>query len=86
MTKKRTRAKCLGQWVDIQHCDLTEEGLLGDCDPSKRIIRIEVTLEGAEYKRIEAHEFAHMKMALSGLVEMMSPELEEALAVLAESK
>ena len=84
--KKPIRKRVLGQWVTIQHVDLTKEDLHGDCDAVKRVIRIEITLEGEEFKRILAHELEHARLRLSGLAELMSDDLEEALACLAESK
>ncbi len=84
--KKRNRIKIFGEWVTLDHVDLTSEGIYGDCTVSSRTIRLHVGLEGAEYKRVLAHESEHMRLGISGLSEMMSAELEEALAVLAETR
>jgi len=82
--KKRSRIKILGQWVNLEHVDLTKEGVHGDCDVEQRKIRIHIGLEGERYKRVLRHECEHMKFGLSGLVELLTPELEEALCTLAE--
>ena len=83
--KKRNRIRVLGQWIDLIHVDLTDEGVHGDCDVESRTIRIHIGLEGPRYTRVLRHELFHMKVGLAGLTELMSPELEEALAVLAET-
>lgn len=87
--KKRNRIKVLGQWVTLEHADLskadTDGGeLCGDCDVDKRIIRLDEKLEGEEYRRVLRHEVFHMKVRISGLKELLSDEVDEALAVLAE--
>lgn len=86
--KRKAKAKVLGQWIKILHCDLTnedsEECLLGDCDVDKRVIRIEESLSDQEYKRVLRHEMFHMKVGLSGLREQLDEELEESLATLME--
>ena len=91
--KKKSKIRCLGQWVRIEHCDLTkanddQTALLGHCLADKRLIKIEETLDYAEYDRVLRHEIFHMRLAISGLSQMegMSEDLEEALATLAESK
>lgn len=84
--KRKSKIKVLGQWIKIEHVDLTKEDLFGDACAITRKIRLETTLTDSEYKRLLAHEVEHIRLRLSGLVEMMTPELEEALAVLAESR
>lgn len=83
--KRRKRMKVLGQWVTIDHCDLKNEELWGDCDVGKRIIRIKDDATDEEYQRVLRHEVCHMRLGISGLSEFLTPELEEALAVLAET-
>jgi hypothetical protein len=89
--KKRSKLRVLGQWVELQHVDLStsdDDGtaLLGDCDSDRRIIRIDESLEGEEYQRVLRHEVFHMKLRLSGLKELVADDVEEALAVLMEIK
>ncbi len=83
--KRRKRMKVLGQWVTLEHTDLQSEELWGDCDVAKRHIRIKVDATDDEYNRVLRHEVCHMRLGISGLSELMTPELEEALAVLAET-
>jgi len=75
----------LGVWVKIEHTSLAEEGILGDSTVTKRVIRIEKTLEGGEYLRVLRHECMHMKLGISGLSDMLNKKQEEALCVLAET-
>lgn len=87
--KKRKRIKVLGQWITVEHCDLSKAGesgeaLCGDCNVDRRVIRIDETIEGEEYKRVLRHETFHMKVRISGVNEMLTDEIDEALAVLAE--
>ena len=87
--KKRNRIKVLGQWVTLEHTDLSKAdteggGLCGDCDVDKRVIRIDHNIEGDEYNRVLRHEVFHMKVRIAGLKELLSDEVDEALAVLAE--
>ena len=85
--KKRARVKVLGQWIRIEHVPSEQmEGCLGFCIVEKRLIQLDASLEGDEYKRVLKHEITHMKHRISGLIEMMSPELDEALAVLSETE
>jgi len=62
------------------------EEIDGECDPNKRIIRIEQTLEADHMKRIIEHEKFHAKLFVSGLAEDLTEKQQEALCVLAESK
>lgn len=86
MKKRKTKIKVLGQWVKVEHVDLVKEDIHGDACAVTRVIRIETTLEGDHYGRIMKHETEHMRLRLSGLAELMTDELEEALACLAESR
>ena len=88
--KKPSRVKILGQWIEIQHVDLSPEKedaeiLYGDSDLRARLIRIDINLDGAAFKRILNHEMYHMKLGISGLAETMPDNLEEALCILAET-
>ena len=87
--KKHDRVKVLGQWVRVEHKDLSvdaapDENLHGDCNVERRLIRLDQSLEGADYKRVLRHEKMHMKLGLSGLSELLTPEQEEAICVLSE--
>ena len=84
--KRKSRVRVLGQYFKIEYCDLTADDLDGDCDPNKRIIRIEQTLEPDHMKRIIDHEVMHARLFVSGLYEGFTGRQQEALAVLAESK
>ena len=89
--KRPDRVKILGQWVNILYVNLQDEGekhnevLYGDCDSRTRIIRIEKTLDDQLTKRILNHEKYHMKLGLSGVIELLTAEQEEALCVLSET-
>lgn len=83
--KRRKRMKILGEWVELEHVQFDNDDRWGDCDVGKRIIRIVETATDEEYARVLRHEVCHMRMGISGLTEFMTPELEEALAVLAET-
>jgi hypothetical protein len=77
----------LGVKVRIQHVPFLSatEGILGDADDDKQLIRLDADLEDAQYKRVLRHEKVHMALRLSGLVELMTDDLEEALCRLFET-
>lgn len=83
--KRKTRIRVKGEWVRVEHVDLSVEELLGDADINKRVIRIEISLTDKEYKRVLAHEKMHMILGLSGLAELLSAELEEGICVAMET-
>lgn len=85
--KKQESTTILGVKVRIQHVpNLTAiEGILGDADDDKLLIRLAAELEGAQYKRVLRHERVHMALRLSGLVELLTDGTEEALCRLFET-
>lgn len=90
MKTRKTKVRVLGQWVQIVYMkDLRnedDEPCWGMCDVDNRRISLEADMDDAMYERVLRHEKMHMKLRLSGLIEMMSEELDEALAVLMELK
>ena len=85
MSRKKT-VEVLGVSVKVRHVDLSKEKLLGDFCNLKLTIRLEKTMTESEYKRVLAHETFHARLHISGLVELITEEVEEALCVLEESK
>jgi len=82
--KRRNKVRILGQWITIQHVDLSKEEIHGDADTHKKIIRLDSSLNDTEYKRVLRHESYHIKLGLSGMSEQLDEKVEEALCVLAE--
>ena len=82
--KKPQRVNILGTRFKVEHADLIPEGLFGDCDVDNKIIRIEQTLEGKSFKETLTHEKFHAMLRLSGISELLTEELEEALCRLVE--
>jgi len=84
---RQSRVRVLGQYFKIIYEDLTAENIDGDTDINKRLIRIDSCITDPEHiRRIIAHEKFHAKLAVSGISELLGEEVEEALAILAESR
>ena len=87
--RKTKKIKVLGQDVTLSHIDglKNEEALRcwGLCLVQERMIFLDASLTGAAYNRVLRHEVFHMKAGISGLTELLSEGIEEALAVLAET-
>lgn len=82
--RKQQRIRILGVWFKIEHVDLKEESLCGDCSVSDKLIRIDSSLEGSAYKETLRHEVFHAMLGLSGISELLEGNLEEALCLLVE--
>jgi hypothetical protein len=87
--RKTKKIKVLGQTVTLSHIDglKTDEDVRcwGLCLVQERMIFLDAGLTGEAYNRVLRHEIFHMKVGISGLTELLPDELEEALAVLAET-
>ena len=86
---RKSRVRILGRWIKILYIeDLKADGekVWGICDDDELTISIEATASDDMYQRTLEHEKMHMRLRLSGLIEMMSDELDEALARLMEMK
>ena len=85
---KKTKTRILGEWVTIEYVkDLAdEEGnkVWGLCNADTRTISLNADMEPALMERTLKHEKTHMILRLSGLFELISIEVEEALATLME--
>ena len=87
--RKTKKIKVLGQTVTLNHIEgLKNEDSLkcwGLCLVQERAIFLDASLTGEAHSRVLKHELFHMKAGISGITELLSEELEEALAVLAET-
>ena len=87
--EKPKKIKVFGQAVTVRYIDKlkNEDGIpcLGLSHINDRTIELEQGLSKAATARVLRHEIFHMKLGISGLTELLSEELEEALAVLAET-
>ena len=86
--KRSKKIKVLGQSVTVTEVAglKNEDGHAchGLCEVQRRAISIDKGLDDGSYDRVLRHEVFHMRVGIAGINEMMSEELEEALAVLAE--
>ena len=73
----------MGQIISIKYVTLSNDH--GSSDVALREIRLNKKLADDVLERVLRHEKFHMKLGLSGLTEILSSELEEALCNLAES-
>ncbi len=67
-----------GRKIKIKYCD-SLDGLHGDFNPDKLLIRIDSTNSEKEQRITLLHEVLHASLALGGVSELLSPELEEAI-------
>ena len=80
----------LGQEVRIEHVPnllVDDARCEGGCYISERLIKIsdEHREDEARYNRILVHEMIHMILGISGVSEMMTLPVEEAICVVMES-
>ena len=80
----------LGQEVRIEHVPnllVGDERCEGGCYISERLIKIsdEHREDEGRYNRILVHEMVHMILGISGVSEMMTLPIEEAVCVVMES-
>ena len=80
----------LGQEVRIEHVPnllVADERCEGGCYISERLIKIsdEHRADEVRYNRILVHEMVHMILGISGVSEMMTLPVEEAVCVVMES-
>ena len=64
--------------------DLEDEKLCGDCDALNQVIRVDVNLSKEARIKSYVHEIMHGIVKTSGLSELISEEVEEALCVAME--
>jgi hypothetical protein len=84
--KKANSTRILGVRIKIEHVpNLTaDEGILGDADDDTFTIRLDAGLEGDRYRRVLRHERTHMALRMSGIVEHLDDNTEEAICRLFE--
>jgi hypothetical protein len=64
--------------------DLEDEELCGDCDSLNQVIRVDINLSKDARVKSYVHEIMHGIIRTSGLGELVSKEVEEALCVAME--
>ena len=84
--RKPNSVTILGQLIDVEYVDdlIITEGIYGDACAVEYKIRLDASLDDEKFKHILRHEKMHIILRLSGLVEHLSPETEEALCCLME--
>ena len=85
--KKANSTRVLGVHIKIEHVPnlIETEGNLGEADDDTFTIRLDASLEGDRYKRVLRHERTHMALRMSGIVEHLDDNTEEALCRLMET-
>lgn len=84
MTGKPVNCIILGQRVNIKYVTMSNDH--GQCDVALREIRLNKKLDGDSLYRVLRHEKMHMRLGISGISELLTSEMEEALCCLAESE
>ena len=86
--KRKSKVRILGEWIKLNYVEnlIAEDGdkCWGVCHEDTRTIDLEMTMCDEMHKRTLNHEKMHMKLRLSGIIEILSEDADEALARLAE--
>jgi len=85
--KRKKRVRVMGHWIQVVHVKgLLEDGerCWGVCLEDELTIVLEEDMSDILYKRTLNHEKMHMRLRLCGLIELIPPEIDEALARMME--